>query len=168
MVKVLQTGLHQKYSKQQIWNWHICQVHTLHNPSRKSTPQIVTSLLQEFTSLGCVCGEQRMNSWQRWKFQQQGMLGSNCDTTAVDGVKGNTGDAFGVQSTNKKRKLVMVTLSITRRIEIVLSRRSSSCKDTKFFKFRGKKWNSSCYMKAIVSNLGFLCTDNVTPAQDKS
>ena len=77
--------------------------HTLRDPSRKSTPRIVTSL-QELISVGGVSGERRKNPRQRRKMRQQAMLGSNHDATTVGGVKVDTDDTFGVQSTNKKRK----------------------------------------------------------------
>ncbi len=77
--------------------------HPLLDPSQKSTTQTITSL-QEYISKGSVYGERRKNSRQRWKMWQQAILGSNRDVTAVGGVKVNTGDTFGVQSANKKRK----------------------------------------------------------------
>jgi hypothetical protein len=77
--------------------------HTLRDPSRNSTPRIVTSL-QELISVGGVSGERRKNPRQRRKMRQEAMLGSNRDAKAVGGVKVITGDTSGVQSTNKKRK----------------------------------------------------------------
>ena len=77
--------------------------HTLRDPSRKSTPRIVTSL-HELISVGGVSGEKRKNPRQRRKMRQQAMLGSSRDATAVGDVKVNTGDTVGVQSTYKKGK----------------------------------------------------------------
>jgi hypothetical protein len=77
--------------------------HSLRDPSRKGTPRIVKSL-QELISIGGVSGERRKNPRQRRKMLQQAMMGSNRDATAVGSVGVNTGDTFGVQSTNKRRK----------------------------------------------------------------